>query len=487
MIKRKYSLFLFSSLLFYLSTIFFFLENVYDISVLKILLFIFLLSLVVFALCKNNEICLSNQWFKHSTIFLLGYCIVHFQLYFDIFFNDLSPSDSFLFVNRNVIIKSVTISLIGLLSFFIGYLCYCVIPHKAIMNNRRILPKIRNPLILVGISLTIILLFIATTDLNYFNGGYLEYYRANKSPGIFYFYLTMLIEALLHSIILQTSYNIKKNGEKCSFFQYFFKIGLGNFPILIYVALMMCAGDRGPVLTLCLGFFAGFIYISQMKVKLYIFILCTVLGGISITLLGVIRNIDSGLSFREKLVVSIIEDKKHGYLVDTFSPLTYELASSVRTVHISIDNVPQKYSYRYGQFQFNQLTSIVPGLSGLINNIVDIPQKYRSSADYITWLSEGESADAGAGSSCIADLYLDFGSWGVIVGMLILGLLLKRCEQGWYIKDEISLFSLCFSYYFLINALYISRSSILSTLRPIVLIFIILYLYENIKFKRSVV
>lgn len=487
MIERKYTLFLFSSLLLFLSTISIFLENIYVGSTLKIILFILLLSLVIFSLRKDNEVYLSNQWFKHSVIFLLGYCIVHFQLYFDVFLNDLSPSDPFLFINRNVVIKSALISLIGLLSFFVGYLYYRDTSSRNIVK-RGILPKVRNPFVLTGISFIALFVFIVTTDRNYFNGGYLEYYSSNKSPSPFFSYLIMLIEALLHSIIIQVSYNLRK-ASRCSssFSQYVLKMGLGNLAILLYVILMMCAGDRGPVLTLCLGYFAGFIYVSQMKVKLHVFMLCTILGGLSITLLGVVRNADSGLTFSQRLAISIVEDKKHGYLVDTFSPLTYELASSVRTVQISANNIPEKYSYRYGQFQLNQLMSVIPGLSGLIDEIVVTPQKYRTSADYITWLSEGKNADSGAGSSCVADLYLDFGLWGVIIGMLLFGFLLRRCERGWCGRQEISLFSLCLSYYFLINALYISRSSILATLRPVILIFVVLYLYEYIKFKRKLI
>ena len=67
------------------------------------------------------------------------------------------------------------------------------------------------------------------------------------------------------------------------------------------------------------------------------------------------------------------------------------------------------------------LLNIVPFVSGLVQkNIFDYDKKFDGSANFITYLIQGEKPRYGDGTSVVADLYLDFGPYLTFIAFIII-------------------------------------------------------------------
>ena len=62
-------------------------------------------------------------------------------------------------------------------------------------------------------------------------------------------------------------------------------------------------------------------------------------------------------------------------------------------------------------------------------HFVDNDWKYDGSANFITYLIQGNDPSYGDGTSASADLYLDFGGYGVFFGLFIFGLLFQFFDK----------------------------------------------------------
>ena len=146
-------------------------------------------------------------------------------------------------------------------------------------------------------------------------------------------------------------------------------------------------------------------------------------------------------------------------------------------------NVPSKYDYHYGYFQMEQIVSSIPFLSGFYNKYVGKGhKKYDGSSNFITYLIQGDDPKYGDGRSSTADLYLDFGVYGVIVGLFLFGIFASRADFTLTYGGSVSLFFWLTALIYLTGAFYIGRSSILIFLQRIFQVYFFLlanhYLFE---------
>ncbi|GGH32322.1 hypothetical protein GCM10011418_45780 [Sphingobacterium alkalisoli] len=175
------------------------------------------------------------------------------------------------------------------------------------------------------------------------------------------------------------------------------------------------------------------------------------------------------------------DNTTHGNGDDSISPQTKELAGSVKTVHMAVSYVPDKHNYLFGRFQLQQILGIIPfGTMFKESLFEDNSYKYIGSAQFITWIDQGDSRFYGLGTSCIADFYMDLGLVGVVLGMFLFGYFIRFCELSFYTYDYLSISAHVFSVVYLAFSIYISRSTVLFNLKLCAFIIIVLFFNKYI-------
>lgn len=436
-------------------------------------------SLFLFVFKKENNPNLKGQFFKHSTFFLVGFCIVHFQYYIDYLIGNFSSDNLNVWVNRAIVVKSFTLSVIGLISFFLGYLFYRQKQKKVVTNFQT--NKIYDVKILVILAAVLLGIYFYTVNPLYLAGFY-----GAENMGTAATYSILAFTIIVYAVIIQNCRNLIAAQKKTRNINEYIKHQGYFFTalIIIYLLSVITSGDRGPIITLGIAYVAGYFIVTRKKMSWKIGIVLMLAGAAFLTLLGIARSLNKGLDFSTK----IAEGLKMGtrYQEISFLPQTQDLASSVKSLHITVDYVPEKHDFLYGRFQFQQLFVAIP-FSNVFNQLAfaDNSAKFNSSASFVTWIDQGENPNFGEGSTCIADFYFDFGLFGVIAGMFLFGYLIRMAEVYMYSPGLPTLFINAFLIIYISYAFYIARSSFLFSFRTVVWVFVLLLINKYVFNRRA--
>lgn len=422
----------------------------------------------------------SISWISFNIIFLFGFIIVYFQIpILNVLGFRLPPLYfSYIWGNETVINKSVLLSSIGLLSFFIGALIFrkqLKVPHFN-MN-------VKNHSIFLLLLFTYLFYFLFLVNAGSYIYG--EYTPDDATGWASYFY--KLFKVFLSACIIVKVSEItmvEKDNLPLNQFLNIFGYPLA-FILGVFLLLSLFVGDRGPVIYFSLLSF-GVYFLRFKKINFFKMITAVITLSIILTVIGEVRQSRSdGSSFSSRVVATITNvssDKRTSRMYDEIVPgdKTLELAMSIRTLNHSILNVPDKHEHTYGLFQIKYLYSIIPGLSGKLNNLLfDGDKKYDSSSTYITYLIQGDKPLYGDGTSILADIYLDFGVYGIIFIMFLLGAFITRNE--WRLNQGQQYTNLAFimMLLFFANSLYINRSAILLQVSNVFLVYLVIKINQT--------
>lgn len=428
-----------------------------------------LVALYVFS--KEEYPWLRGQALKSSVLFLVGYIIVHFQCYIDILLGNVSLDDRFLIVDSNIICRCAWISLIGLSTFIMGYF---VSKGRVVspVSKRCIVPL--SPLILFATFMLPIWVFSVGTAY-FFMGGY---GRASEiETGAFSTYTTLIFEMSLYAVPLLHARNLRIQGVKLSFARFVSSLGWYNLLLGVFTILIMLSGDRGPLIATGLFYFIAFLFHRSLKISRVKFCLLVFVAAFVLTLLGIARSFGPGVSFGDKVLMALEAERS----VESVLPQTLELAGSVRCLHYAVDYVPSQHGYMGGRFFMKEICASIPTGSRWLQLVGILPPKYQygGSANFITWVNQGDNPSYGDGTTCVADLYLDLGIGGVALGMFILGFWTRRFDVNLWSPYLPSLLFTSFIFVYTVKAIYIPRSSVMLEFKSAVWLFIILFVYEK--------
>jgi len=450
-----------------------------DIPAMVFLLAIVIFCSILFFKRKESIFELKGQFLKHTNFVVLGLFIVNFQLYIDYVLGNIDSSNLFIWVNKSIVVKSFTLSTIGLISFYLGVFFYKnkvinTINHK----NEEVSYSIKP---LLYLSTIVLAAYFYTVNPLYLMGFY-----GIVGMGDIATYMSLLFNILILAIIIQSTRNLRiENKIPINIVHYVKLMGIPFLIILgVYLISVLISGDRGPIITIVLAYVSGYYFVKRSKLSYKTGLIFIFLGATIISLLGEVRSLDKNLSFTQKLDQSFNGESLDK--VTSFSPSTIELAGSVKTTHYALNYVPKNHDFLYGRFQMQQLFKALPFLS-IFNQLIynDTSLKYSSSAFFITWVHQGNNPTYGDGSSCIADFYLDFGLFGVIIGMFLFGYFIRLAEVKMYNKIIPPLFTHIFIIVYLSGAIYIARSFVLFEFKNVVWIFILITFNKYIFNKKS--
>jgi hypothetical protein len=440
---------------------------------LAILLIICLINLLVFLFSKEDKVILKKVYLKHSYILLIGFLIVFFQVPVEFLFKKIDFSDSFLIPNPNYFYKTVTLASISFISFLFGY---TIIKKKkktysiCNINNRKLMNS--NTYFLSIGSVISFFIYLYFSDKSYFLGGY--YYHEFTPIMV---YSNVLFTSLTYAYLIQKSINLRGKYQRLSFKRYLLELNpVVQLIILVYCILILLSGDRGPLMNMVMVYLACFIFARSISLKLKIIIPGLALSILLIMFIGITRNpLLYDLSLIEKIEIVNQKQKDSEYL----SPSTLELAASFRTINVAVAEIPESQDFFYGEFFVKNIFSVIPGLSQVFINLFfpDNPSYRDTSAAYITYLIQGQNPRYGDGTSCISDIYMDFGLTGILFFFILFGGFIRKMEVVMYdTSTNNSLFSIILSISYFALAINISRGSIFTPLNVAVRILIFIYL-----------
>ncbi|MBP3942187.1 oligosaccharide repeat unit polymerase [Sphingobacteriaceae bacterium WQ 2009] len=456
---------------------------VVDIPLSEFSLIISIISVLVstilfFGFYEPNALA-KEQLLRISYLFILGYLIVHFQIYMDYILGNYNKFRGDYLLFNNVVNRTAILSSIGLICFNLGYTFSLmkggIIPSYRLSNNSRFN---RIPLLLIVVSTFV--LFIGTANKAYFFGGY----GTVELGSLATYFQTYFVYGIFAYMIVK-SYFLKMKILKSSFMDYVKNLGfLFNLIVATYLILVLTSGDRGPIIQLGLLYLSTYLFSQNKKLKIKYYVLGIFSAAFFITLLGQIRSFQNEGSFIEKYNQAKI-NKLSFENSGSFSPTTHELAISVRTVHAAVDYTDH-FGFKYGIVQLNQLIAIFPGIGSIVRGITGLEGKDLISADILTHHIFGDNPSHGLGTSCLADFYLDFGMIGVVCCFFIFGFWCRYIENSTFQQKLPHLFIWILFFVFLTKSIYIGRSSITILFREsIVIYFFILISIKNFKLLKN--
>ncbi|WP_417431388.1 O-antigen polysaccharide polymerase Wzy [Halpernia sp.] len=432
----------------------------------KILIFN-LLIIVIFFLQYEPYSNLRKQYIRISTIFLLGYCVVFFQFNLDYVLGNVGESFTRFWVNYNIVPKALIISSIGLVCFLLGYSIKKqfptrkkieITPSKLSLNGYNVLTAL------------FLLIYLITINPLYIAGGYGVMEMGEPAR-----FCAVLFELSFTAGIIQHILNLSSDNRKeISPFQFVKSLGLLRLSFLIvYTFTVLASGDRGPVIYLATGIVASYIVLTKWKISMYKFIGVFFLASVIVSSLTVLRNnINSNVPISVRLFEAFIgNNKSGGYVslenINSISGSTLELSTSVRTLHIAVNEVPQNRPFFYGKFQMLKIVTIIPLGQQAIKYFFHLKDTELTSEKYISELVGAKKGSEG--TSCIADLYLDFGLVGVILVMFLFGYYVRFIEVEALGKNHFGKVISIIAFVIICQyAIYIPRATILFNLRNIV-------------------
>ncbi len=414
---------------------------------------------------------LQKQFFKLSTLFLVGFIIVHFQLYLEYVLGYYENLGHNYFITVNVIPKAIIVSSLALVIFFIGY--SLKLKRKPNFEETIQKPVLTSTLILKVFCFIFFVFFVFGTDPSYFWGGYgrngVELGGISAVGNEFF-----LLTAMGYFIVMTRNFMIE-GIIPSSIYEYMKLFGKDiSALVLIFLLLVLMSGDRGPILQLGLVILGCFIILTRKKYKI---IFVTIFITISISLLAFMAYVrefkDTG-SYLEKMEMAS-QIKASNKRSQTFSPNTIELAVSVRSLHAAIlftDNV----TFTYGIFQGYQVFSIIPGFRSIFMSLTGVDGDEVVSTKFLTKQIQGEEVTHGLGTTSVADIYLDFGVIGVVIMFYLFGLFIRFIEKKMFSNQISSVFVWVLFFIFLSQSAYIGRSQIMLVLKQAVIVYLLVAL-----------
>lgn len=373
-------------------------------------------------------------------------------------------------------------SAIGLIALFVGYLT----GRKRVKESRtkgrslEFLPI--NSLVYVLTAFN--LLNIALNAAQMLSGEYSQEAIEN-SAGTLGSYAQLLFYVVYLGVIVIHTINSRIVGIN-SIWVFLRKLGLLFYiNLFAYLLLVMLSGDRGPILTISLTMLAAITIGTQRRIKFATIVFAVLIGATFISILGVVRKMDTNLSFGERMSRAL-EDDSVNERYQSIVPATAELSTSVRTLHLALDHVPTHHNYLFGLFQIREILKVIPFASGFFDPLFPEHFRYKHSAFFITWVDKGDNYTVGTGSSINADLYLSFAEVGVVLFLFLLGRLFRWVdllvfsENGRYIN----IFSVVLMISIIGSSIYWSRASLLTPIQSMALTYIFVILYRKVVLKR---
>lgn len=424
--------------------------NVYSYEINALAGILLVISIVLYFKIKR----VSNI-FCFDTLFLLAFCITFFV--YPIFLYPINPKYFALLsypFNEDVITRATVLSLVGANSYMFGNLMFKQknVYQQPIASFSKKIPDLKIFVLLLYVSFAA---FVALGGITYYKDLYQG--NENNSSTLFGYFNIIVRSCVIISIAIQfirlkkTDCKVSNNRISKSLFLF----------IALYSVLILSTGARGAILNVWLVLIWSYTYYIR-HLKLLQFVALIFAGALVLSLVGLYRGGFSVEGFR-------------------FWDLFMDLIINNRNTFVAIDYVDRN-GVTYGESMLGVVLRAVPFFSGIVHNLFDLDPNKTVSSMILTVETLGEDPDFGLGTSIIADLYLAFGTVGVIFFMYVLGYFIRYLEyriQNYHIYS-ILIYATLISY-----SVFMVRGEFFFSLSQIVICSLIYYLSSRFALNTS--
>jgi oligosaccharide repeat unit polymerase len=451
-----------------------------------VLIAIFFAGLEIFLWAKRESREGEINWLHPIPGFVLGYSIIYYQLPFCYFAGfELSYYSRLVLFSSQNISYCVLLAAMGLASFFCGEQLVFLKNKKtatpiydqrvsnSMIENYFVRVKNINTLFLL-LTLAFFFLYLRSIGLSSFFG--FNYGNQALEIGAFsshfgfaytiFLYLTILLE-MTHIVFVRPK-----------LFRDYIRAWDIRVLAVIFITLVpfVLSGDRGSYLQpLALVFVPYFLIVKPLRFTqaiLFFIIISFFLVLVGDTRGGRFTSWSDALSSR---ILSVSNPAEWP---------TMELANSFGTFNIATVYFPDKYPYNNGINTLYRLSSLVP-LSSYFTEI----EKKNKESDYIfssslffsNILTQG-TFSSGSGTSSLADIYLDFGPYGIPFVLFLWGLIMAWISQK-AVMTTSTVFVFLYAYYAYFG-IYVNRSSFFFGWNNFVWVLIVYYFINNLYLQR---
>lgn len=398
-----------------------------------------------------------NTWIRYDVFFLLGYLILHFQIPFMESLGIEINQPDYVFVNKRVVNYATWLSTMVLLFWLLGFVLFLKKSKKLRMQNQSTFQKI--PVIKLDYLLVFFLfLFLVTVGNDFLSGAY----NGTVNWGTGAAYVFIVLQAILYLRIIYFFINSSHIKSPQKIISQLFQNKIFVFILCLYFLMFFLIGDRGPIMQVCILIISSYsIFIKKTSLK--VLLLVVLVGSFLFTLIRMGRTSDVTNVQGKNIIERGIENLSTSD--ESFNP-TEELASSVRILYRALDLVPERHPYLYGTTILFDVTAIIPFGASTFVSLTDLPLMYQSSPNFFTIIGQGSFFTYGEGSEIIADLYINFGIYGVIITIFFFGYFISYLSVSAILKKRSKAIIV-----FLIlsaTAVYINRANFLMPLRDVI-------------------
>lgn len=406
-----------------------------------------------------------KNWFRLDVFFLIGFAIVHFQWPIMFSASGIIPEIiSRVWVDELYVNYGTWLSTVGGISWIVGFSFI-----KSESFSKRNIRFFRYKKFL-NFTIFLFILFLITAGQNFLTGRVYKGEGGSAAGEGVSAYIQILFSI---SIILLTVIIILNNKRRYdnNLIKWFFSFDKKYLLLYFtYLVLFLFIGDRDGPISLIL---TTVILIGSMihPFKLRTVLITIFVGGFFMSIISLGRSRDSG--------IGIFSAGLESFTFTSGYDITLELATSVRTLYAAVSEVPQKHDFFYGKLWLSNILAPFPFAQSLYLDVTNDIGYELGSATYITYLSYGPNPTSGAGTSLIADIYLNFSVVGVLFFMFLLGLVFKKSSNSLNSYDNIQW--IIISAVLASFSIYFGRASLLMIARPVIWSLILMSLFIKIR------
>ena len=416
---------------------------------------------------KESNVSLRYNFLTLSFMVIVGFIIVHFFEYWAFVIGEHSTIIDMHFIDINYINDAAICSCASLICLMIGYLMTnsgFKVSNYYLPNNKRVLEWL--------MPICLLTFYFNAGDI-YFKGGYGEVLNTTGLSLI-----ATLSQSFFISCQIAYSVIVLYHGKK-GFKQYIRSYSIGYYlSILFYLYLVLSSGDRGPLFQTGICYIAPYFFINSIRIKPIpgIAILCST--ALVLSLLGTVRSRDGDFSFNK--IKESQEYRSERYQDENIIfTSTAELSNCVRAYHV-LYYYARTVGIFYGVGFLNQLLGVIPGLRYFLYPILGIDSDKITTALITTQLL---FQDHGMGTTCVGDIYCNFGFWGSLIVFALFGVFIRKMDISNYSNyHEIHPFWVCLILSFFMFGIYIGRGYLTSSVN--VFAYSCLFLYLNKLFQK---
>lgn len=391
----------------------------------------------------DNNIRAYKSLFLFEVLFTLSFLFANYVYPVFIYVYDPYFSLFRFSFNEYIISKCTALATVGYVSYCIGQIKETSVPQQATSRGNYVLSPINT--FDIFILFTLFLLFLIP-NLTALRSGYSE----SGGGGFFYlFALIFIYKYFAHSR------GITSRSTSLVFF-----LLIGS-----YIIVSFLLGNRGEPMYLCVAILYCY-HTYVKKISNIRFLTLAAVGLIVFYFIGIVRISSNqvGVSSRSERISSWEAE-------DSFLRYGNELIINNRSLFVLVDYADNT-GFSYGKTWSVNFFSMVPFGQSFALNVLGIPKQEFSTTHLTTYLEFGEDDPNafGLGTNLIGDIYVSFGTIGVLLLMYLFGLVVRRVHD-----NSIKAYSYYQVFYIILLALsvYYTRATLFSPMQMLSWTFVI--------------